>query len=191
MRLSCVPTAGTIIFPHSLPSDSVRCIFSRHAWQGGPHWLNYPAVLVTPTPLFTCSGWSRVMGGNGVGPGCLFLDPNSSLFNLYSSGSRFQNIITRMLQARLYHLLRSNVLSLSPPDYCGTHNNIHLEVLFLTSLVWASLWLPDWFIFPLSIFHHNSPTHYNGEIQTSTLKNVCCWDTWLITGLPTQFYLCR
>lgn len=30
------------------------------------------------------------MRGNGVGPGCLFLDPNSSLFNLYHSyGSEF------------------------------------------------------------------------------------------------------
>lgn len=53
------------------------------------------------------------------------------------------------------------------------------------------LFLADWFIFPLSIFQHNYSTHYDWEIRTSTLKNVCCWDTWLITGLPTQFYLCR
>lgn len=79
MRVSCAPTAGTIIFfPHLVPGDSGRCIFSRCAWQGGPHWLNYPAVLVTPTPLFTQMKPQRIERsderGNGVGPSCLFLD---------------------------------------------------------------------------------------------------------------------
>lgn len=64
--------------PHLVPGDSGRCIFSRCAWQGGPHWLNYPAVLVTPTPLFTQMKPQRIdwsdERGNGVGPSCLFLD---------------------------------------------------------------------------------------------------------------------
>lgn len=64
--------------PHLVPGDSGRCIFSRCAWQGGPHWLNYPAVLVTPTPLFTQMKPQQIERsderGNGVGPGCLFLD---------------------------------------------------------------------------------------------------------------------
>lgn len=64
--------------PHLVPGDSGRCIFSRCAWQGGPHWLNYPAVLVTPTPLFTQMKPQRIERSderaNGVGPGCLFLD---------------------------------------------------------------------------------------------------------------------
>ena len=64
--------------PHLVPDDSGRCIFSRCAWQGGPHWLNYPAVLVTPTPLFTQMKPQRIdrsdERGNGVGPSCLFLD---------------------------------------------------------------------------------------------------------------------
>ncbi len=64
--------------PHLVPGDSGRCIFSRCAWQGGPHWLNYPAILVTPTPLFTQMKPQRIdrsdERGNGVGPGCLLLD---------------------------------------------------------------------------------------------------------------------
>lgn len=39
--------------PPTLCPVTVADIFSRCSWQGGPHWLNYPAVPVTPTPLFT------------------------------------------------------------------------------------------------------------------------------------------
>lgn len=74
--------------PHLVPGDSGRCIFSRCAWQGGPHWLNYPAVLVTPTPLFTQMKPQRIdrsdERGNGVGPGCLFLDLVHSFIALCS-----------------------------------------------------------------------------------------------------------
>lgn len=74
--------------PHLVPGDSGRCIFSRCAWQGGPHWLNYPAVLVTPTPLFTQMKPQRIERSderaNGVGPGCLFLDLVPSFIALRS-----------------------------------------------------------------------------------------------------------
>ena len=63
--------------PHLVPSDSGQCIFSLCAWQGGPHSLNYPAVPVTPTPLFTQMKPQRIASsderGNGLGPTCLFL----------------------------------------------------------------------------------------------------------------------
>ena len=68
-------------------------------------------------------------------------------------------------------------LGCSPSDYCEAHNHIGLEIPLPRTPVGAGLWLPDWFIVPLSIFQHNSPTHYGWETQTSTLKNVCCWDT--------------
>lgn len=64
--------------PHLVPGDNGQCIFSRCAWQSVPHWLNYPAVLVTSTPLFTQMKPQRIdwsdERGNGVGPSCLFLD---------------------------------------------------------------------------------------------------------------------
>lgn len=49
--------------PHLECSDSVRCIFSRRAWQGGPLSLNYPQVQVTPTPLFTETNPSQTEEG--------------------------------------------------------------------------------------------------------------------------------
>lgn len=74
--------------PHLVPGDSGRCIFSRCAWQGSPHWLNYPAVLVTPTPLFTQMKPQHIdrsdERGNGVGPTCLFLDLVCSFIALRS-----------------------------------------------------------------------------------------------------------
>lgn len=96
MRVSWAPTAATIIFPHLVPGDNGRCIFSRCVWQSGPHWLNYPAVLVTPTPLFTQMKLQRIdrsdERGNGVGPSCLFLDVPCSftaLCSAFSSGVSF------------------------------------------------------------------------------------------------------
>lgn len=79
-----------------MPGDSGRCIFSRCAWQGGPRWLNYPAVPVTPTPLFTQTKPQRIERSderaNGLGPSCLLLYPLSCfyisephLFNLSNS----------------------------------------------------------------------------------------------------------
>lgn len=74
--------------PHLVPGDNGRCIFSRCAWQSVPHWLNYPAVLVTPTPLFTQMKPQRIdrsdERGNGVGPSCLFLDLVCSFIALWS-----------------------------------------------------------------------------------------------------------
>lgn len=75
--------------PHLVPSDSGRCIFSLCAWQGGPHSLNYPAVPLTPTPLFTQMKPQQIdssdEGGNGLGPSCLFLYVPPSLSTPLSS----------------------------------------------------------------------------------------------------------
>lgn len=51
MRLSCAPTAGTIIFPLT----ELRVFLAGVLDRVGPRRLNYPAVPVTPPPVFTRS----------------------------------------------------------------------------------------------------------------------------------------
>lgn len=194
MWMSCAWTVGTIIFPHLVPGDSGQCIFSRCAWQGGPRWLNYPAVLVTPAPLFTQTKPRRIERcderANGLGP-------------------------SRIRRSRFTaHGVTSSTSATAMPPWFHINDNkiaLHkcLQGLGLgQTRTGASIWLRrdmQWHrtlffrslsdLFKCQIGLSSLIPFFNtsvwliktGELRTSTLKNVCCWDTWLITRLPTQF----
>lgn len=126
MRLSCAATAGTIIFPLTVPSVFLAGVLDRV----GPRRLNYPAVLVTPPPVFTRSRRSRGTRANGP----LFLDPNSSIFHLYHSfGSGFHRedwkISLHKRGSADFILFLDQISSVPPPRFAaGPRNDIHLEI---------------------------------------------------------------
>lgn len=200
MRVSCAWTVGTIIFPHLVHGDSGQCIFSRYAWQGGPRWLNYPAVLVTPAPLFTQTKPQRIERrderANGLGLSCLLLDTprrfyssQHHLFNLSNSYASWFHIndnkiaLPKCLRGLGFGQTHWGLQIRSPFDYHGTCNNTGTLLPEFVQSFKGQIGLS----FLIPFFNTSISLITTGELQTSTLKNVCCWDTWLITSLPTQF----